>query len=167
MDIEEIFANFEALTSKQHEALKLASMHYTSKQIAIKLNVAAVTIDKRIEAVRAKLDQMPRVDVLRHYRVWQERYDQAIDGPIILTRSHPTVSETSQQSPDDVVLFEDSLAFDARAPWDRSDQRLLPRIKPSDLGVGGKLLLMLLGAIAIIAVAVLSVAFANAIKTMV
>ena len=62
---------------------------------------------------------------------------------------------------------EDSLTFDGRAAWDRMPQGLQPGIKPSDLGIGGKLLLILVGAVAIMMVAVLSMAFANALGTMV
>ena len=52
------FANiFSSLTEKQHEALALACQHLTSKQIAQELGVAPVTIDKRIDAVRAALVQ--------------------------------------------------------------------------------------------------------------
>ncbi len=67
MDRHDIHSVFDALTEKQDEALRLACQHLTSKQIAQELNVAPVTIDKRIDAVRVKLGHMPRTDVLRHY----------------------------------------------------------------------------------------------------
>jgi hypothetical protein len=62
--------------------------------------------------------------------------------------------------------FEDSMAFDARASWDRKPVWLRPGLKPSDLGIGGKLLVMLGGAAAIMMVAVLSMAFADALMSM-
>jgi len=167
MDQCDVHSIFRALTAKQDEALRLACQHLTSKQIARELGVAPVTIDKRIDAVRAKLGHMPRVEVLRHYRAWAERYDPIIDDPTILTNSPPIAAPTVSQPQERSFVFEDSLAFDARAPWDRTSDWLQPGIKPADLGVGGKLLLILAGAVAIMIVAVLSMAFANALGTMV
>ncbi|MBX7483184.1 sigma factor-like helix-turn-helix DNA-binding protein [Qipengyuania qiaonensis] len=167
MDHCDVHSIFTSLTEKQDEALRLACQHLTSKQIAKELGVAPVTIDKRIDAVRAKLDYMPRIEVLRHYRAWAERYDRTIDDPTILTNSPPIAAPTASQPSERSYVFEDSLAFDARASWDRNSSWLQPGIKPSDLGVGGKLLFILAGAVAIMIVAVLSMAFANALGTMV
>lgn len=166
MDQSAIHSVFASLTEKQDEALRLACQHLTSKQIAQELGVAPVTIDKRIDAVRAKLGHLPRVEVLRHYRAWAEAYDRTIDDPTILTIPPSFAAPTDSQSQERPYVFEDSLAFDARAPWDRAPEWLQPGIKPSDLGVGGRLLLIVLGAVAIMMVAVLSMAFANALATM-
>jgi DNA-binding CsgD family transcriptional regulator len=166
MDHGAIHSVFVSLTEKQEEALRLACQHLTSKQIAQELGVAPVTIDKRIDAVRAKLGHMSRVEVLRHYRAWAEAYDRTIDDPTILTPPPSSAASTTAQPQERPYVFEDSLAFDARAPWDRSSDWLQPRIRPSDLGISGKLLLIALGAVAIMAVAVLSMAFANALATM-
>lgn len=167
MGTQTIHSVFESLTAKQHETLRLAANHFTSKQIALELGVAPVTIDKRIEAVRSKLDQLPRVDLLRHYRAWTDGYGQPINDPIILPHPPASTPETGSQAAGQGLRFEDSLTFDVRAPWDRPGTAILPRVKPSDLGMGGKLLFMLGGAIAILAIAILSIAFANAIATMV
>ena len=167
MDQYDIHTVFGRLTDKQDEVLRLACQHLTSKEIAKELGLAPVTIDKRIDAVRAKLGHMPRVEVLRHYRAWAEQYDQIIDDPAILTNFPPNAAPTIPQLPGQSYTFEDSLTFDGRAAWDRMPQGLQPGIKPSDLGIGGKLLLILVGAVAIMMVAVLSMAFANALGTMV
>lgn len=166
MDRSAIDAVFSSLTDKQDEAVRLACRHLTSKQIAQELGVAPVTIDKRIDAVRAKLGQMSRVDVLRNYRAWSETYERTIDDPIILTRPAYSAPSMAPQQEERLYRFEDSFAFDGRAPWDRSANWLQPGIKPSDLGVSGKLLFMLVGAVAIMIVAVLSMAFANALGSM-
>ena len=63
---------FESLTEKQREALDLACTHYTSKQIARRLKIAPATADKRIDAVRAKLEYLPRADLLRQYAEWKQ-----------------------------------------------------------------------------------------------
>ncbi|GGD57122.1 helix-turn-helix domain-containing protein [Croceicoccus mobilis] len=167
MGTQTIHAIFESLTEKQHETLRLAANHFTSKQIALELGVAPVTIDKRIEAVRSKLDLMPRVDLLRHYRTWSDSYGQPINDLIILPDTTASAPEAGLQAAEQGMRFNDSLTFDVRAPWDHSGTAILPRIKPSDLSMGGKLLFMLGGAIAILVIAILSIAFANAVATMV
>ena len=166
MDRHDIHSVFDALTEKQDEALRLACQHLTSKQIAQQLNVAPVTIDKRIDAVRAKLGHMPRIDVLRHYRAWAEGYGRTIDDPTILATPRKDEARRSRQPRESSYVFEDSFAFDTRASWDRNSRWLPPRIRPSDLGVGSRLLLILAGAVAIMIVAVLSMAFAHALGTM-
>lgn len=158
---------FHSLTSKQHETLALASSHLTSKQIARKLGVAPVTIDKRIEGVRARLGSIPRSDLLRLYNEWRSTYDRSIDDPIILGETDQNRPSSVEQPPDPVLDFSDSLMFDGRASWERDPVWLRPGLNPSDLGASGKILAMLGGAVAIMMVAVLSVAFADAFMSFV
>lgn len=166
MPKDDAFAVFDSLTEKQHVTLTLASRHLTSKQIAIELAVAPVTINKRIETVRARLGLIPRTELLRLYGEWRERYDRIIDDPIILARE-PSKSDGCDAQPVNFALsFEDSLSFDGRTSWDRQKTWLRPGLKPSDLGVSEKLLLIAGGAVAIMMVAVLSIAFADALMSM-
>ncbi|MGB3473010.1 MAG: LuxR C-terminal-related transcriptional regulator [Erythrobacter sp.] len=158
---------FASLTDKQHEALGLACQHLTSKQIAQELGVAPVTIDKRIDAVRAKLGYLPRLEVLRLYSAWFVQYERMVDDPTILAPSANFPPKLSEQSDGSTLVFEDSLVFDARRSWDPATSRLLPGLKPSDLGVAGKLFFMLGGSVAIMVVAVLTMAFANALVSMI
>lgn len=156
---------FRTLTDKQHEALMLACAHLTSKQIAIKLGISPVSIDKRIDGVRAKLGNISRVELLHLYQGWQQRYDRTLPDPIILPHQTPIVANDGQQMDEHVYRFDDSLAFDARASWDKSLEYLWPGLQPSDLGKGGKLLAMLAGAVAILMVVVLSLAVATSLGT--
>lgn len=161
----EAFPVFASLTQKQHEALVLAAKLLTSKQIALQLGVAPVTIDKRIESVRARLGHLTRSDLLRLYRAWCEAYDRPIDDPIILDERPQLPPLLSAQHGQPILMFQDSVAFDARAPWDRSDTMLRPGLRLSGLGVGGKLIVMLLGSVAIMMVAVLCMAFVGALMS--
>lgn len=161
------FAVFDSLTEKQHQTLRLAARHRTSKQIANALNLAPVTIDKRIEGVRSRLGAIPRADLLRLYGEWSDAYDRTICDPIILGEQADQPALISEQLSGETLRFDDSVVFDARASWDRSSGWLRPGLNPSDLGVIGKLLVMLGSAIAILMVAVLSMAFADALMSMV
>ncbi|MEQ5789314.1 hypothetical protein J3454_15590 [Erythrobacter sp. NFXS35] len=158
---------FDSLTDKQHQTLRLAARHLTSKQIASELKLAPVTIDKRIEGVRARLGSIPRTDLLRLYGSWCETYDRTINDPAILGEQHKEAAFPSQQLFEEPLAFNDSIVFDARASWDRPSEWLRPGVNPSDLGIAGKLLVMLAGAVAIMMVAVLSMAFAEGLMSMV
>lgn len=155
---------FRALTDKQHEALMMACAHLTSKQIAVKLGVAPVSIDKRIDGVRAKLGYISRVELLHLYQSWQG-YDRTLPEPIILTPQAPLVEEQVERIDEPVYRFEDTLAFDARASWDQPFGYPWPGLRPSELGTGGKLLAILAGAVAILMVVVLSLAVATSLGT--
>lgn len=156
---------FVSLTEKQHEALVLACSHLTSKQIALKLGIAPVTVDKRIDSVRSKLGYISRPELLHLYQGWLEGYDQTIDDPVILPDCPPPATNHDPQISGQSYLFEDSLKFDVRPSWDNSNGILRPGLRPSDLGVAGKLLAILAGAVAILMLVVLSLAVATTLRT--
>lgn len=157
---------FQSLTDKQHEAVRLAAGHLTSKQIAQDLGVAPATVDKRIDAVRAKIGFPPRTELLRLYLAWLETGEQTCRGTIPLTQHSEIPERVGQQPEPRFHVFEDSLVFDERASWDQPTSALSSGIKLSDLGVIGKTLIMLAGAIFVLMVAVLSIAFSTALETL-
>jgi DNA-binding CsgD family transcriptional regulator len=162
MSRDEAFCVFESLTAKQLATLELATKHFTSKQIARQLGVAPVTIDKRMESVRARLGSISRPELLSLYDQWRNIHDKAIDDTIILGQSLANDATGDAQSAQTVLAFEDSLTFDERTSWDPGQAWSRPGLKPSDLGVVGKLLAIIAGALAMVMVAVLCVAFADA-----
>lgn len=161
----EVASVFDSLTDKQRETLTLACRHLTSKEIAQELGVAPVTIDKRIEAIRARLGNIPRHEVMGLFRQYHHAYDQAIYEPIVLACDLSDQPSVFPQPDDPQLAFHDSLRLDARASWGLGTDWLRPGLKPSDLGIIGKLVFMVLGALAIMMVAVLSVAFADALMS--
>ena len=162
---------FESLTTKQRETLALASTHMTSKQIAIALGVAPVTIDKRIETVRARLGHISRSELIRIYRHWSletdhmDLYDQAMHDPIILGMTATELPLRSPQPPDGSLRFEDSIRFDTRASWEAHPVRMRPGWNLSDFGIGARLAMMLAGALVIMMIAVLCMAFVDALMS--
>lgn len=156
---------FDSLTEKQRETLLLACGHLTSKEIALKLGVAPVTIDKRIEAIRARLGNISRHEVIGLYRQHQLHYDRPIYEPIIVDCDRAAPPFPASQPDLSQMAFHDSLRLDARAPWNRGHDWLRPGLKPSDLGIVGKLMVMIMGSLSIMMVAVLLMAFADALMS--
>ncbi len=56
---------FETLTAKQRQAMALAADGLTSKEIARELDISPHSVDKRIDAVRGRLDARPRSQIVR------------------------------------------------------------------------------------------------------
>lgn len=165
MSIDAISQLLESLTPKQRDVLDLASQHMTSKQIARELDITPKTVDRRIESVRARLDNIPRSDLLRHYSRWLEgggKSPRAISPLSSLTSEWQGSASQSQTD----LTFHDSLVFDNRAEWDRDEGWLRKETKLSNYGPGARVLLILLGAIAIMALAVLTFAASLALSTM-
>lgn len=156
------YSVFENATEKQLEALSLAAEGLTSKQIAKQLQVAPRTIDQRIDSLRSKLDGLPRNDLVRHFRAWKTVYGLTTYDPILLTPPADNAARKPSQH-DSELIFEDALSFDERAPWDRERKWLRPEIKPSDLGAGSRLLIIIAGAVLILVGVVLTAAFSNAL----
>lgn len=156
------FAAFGHATEKQLEAIDLAAEGLISKQIARQLGVTPRSIDQRIDALRQKAGNMARTDLVRHYRAWMSTRERIPCDPIPVTQAATTTPQESLQPVTDFV-FEDSLTFDERAPWDRERSWLRPEIKPSDLGIGQRLLFITAGAVLILIGVVLTAAFSNAL----
>ena len=156
----------DELTEKQVVVLDLAAHGFTSKEIARQLDLAPRTVDQRVDAVRNRLGGISRADLVRRYRSSRAICDPTTYDGITIADAPLSGASEARQLENDVLLFEDSLTFDARAPWQREGYRLPPGFSPSDLGTGGKLLFMLAGAALIMAVAVLSVAFSHGLQTL-
>ena len=162
MESSRIFPVFENATDKQLEALELAVEGLTSKQIAQRLDVAPRSVDQRIDNLRAKLDNIPRNDLVRHFRHWKGICGLTTYDPTPITQSNRDNASPSPQ-PEPQLVFEDSLTFDGRAPWDRERRWVRPEIKPSELGAGYRLLFIVAGAVLILSGVVLTAAFSNAL----
>ena len=166
------FPVFESMTAKQHETMRLAVLLLTSKEIAAILGVAPVTVDKRIEALRARLGSIPRNELIRLYRQWCNQcdgkvtYGRAISDPIILAEEGNATTYASVRSVEPQLEFEDSTTQVAFASASGSGrQELRPDTILSAMGVSGKLVAMLVGAVIIMMIAVLCMAFVDALMS--
>lgn len=157
---------FSELTDKQREALDLAAAGLTSKEIGRELGISPHSVDKRIDAVRAQLDAMPRNRLVREFRYWSTGGDSITgDLPPLAGIPFPPPNGSSQLS-GDTLLFDDVLALGGHHRWDAQPGWLHRGIKPSDLSVSGRLLLILAGAILIAAAFVLVAASGNVLVDM-
>lgn len=156
---------FEAATEKQLGTLRLAAEGLTSKQIAIELEVAPRTVDQRIDALRARLDGMPRNDLVRCYRRWRAVCDQTTYDPIPVPNDCPTPSYRRQPKEAELV-FQDAMTFDGRASWDKQSDWTRPEIEPFSLSPLKKVLAVIAGALALLMGFALIVATAEGINSL-
>ena len=161
MGAQRSFAVFNHLTDKQREALDLAARGFTSKEIARQLEISPHSVDKRIDAVRSQLDAMPRQRLVREFREWDERC-HSITGEQITVENHPeSAPEDSTQSTGETLVFGDALVLGSHETRKSQARRLRSGIRPSDLSVGWRLLLVLMAAFLAAAAFVLVVAAGN------
>ena len=156
---------FETLTERQREVLDLAALHMTSKQIARNLGISHKTVDRRIENIRARLENVPRSDLLRLYVSFTADGGKTPSAFSHLSSNCPRPQSSVRQF-ESHVTFQDSLVLDERTEWDRGADWRIPEIHLSDFGPGTRILLMLLGAVAIMALAVLTFTASSALSTM-
>lgn len=158
LEVPSLFSN---LTTKQHEALSLASQGFTSKEIARLLKISHHSVDKRIDAVRIQLDGVPRSTLVRLFREWDSGCHSITGEPSPLPKTfHPT-QRLEPHLIGETLSFSDVATFDARAEWSRDARWGWPGIGPSDLSMGWRLLLILFGAFFTAAAFVLVAAGAN------
>ena len=166
MNESQAFHIFESATKKQREALERAADGLTSKQIALDLGVAPRTIDQRIDAVRLRLDGMPRNDLVRHYRKWLSICDRITCDAIPVTSLGG--NEQANAAPKEAVLdFKDAVSIDERVSWDGYEPWRRPGYKPSDLGPLGKALAVLAAATFLLMIFSLIVSSAEGVTSLV
>ena len=157
---------FEDLTPKQFEALNLAAAGYTSKEIARQLEISPHSVDKRIDAIRAQLNAMPRQQLVREFREWNEGCHSTTGGQFPLTGSGRINAETSSQTDGEALVFNDVLTFDGTDSWNAEPAWLHRGVKPSDLGIGARLMFVFAGAFLMAAAFVLVAASGNVLVDM-
>ncbi|WP_247711332.1 helix-turn-helix domain-containing protein [Qipengyuania gelatinilytica] len=136
-------AVFDMLTEKQREALFLAASGLTSKEIARDLGISPHSVDKRIDMVRAQLGSIPRHQLVREFRHWHARCESTTGEPSPLDAEIVFDPKMASQPAGDMLLFEDALTFGEQKGWERHASWLHPGIRPSDLSVGWRLMLVL------------------------
>lgn len=99
---------FETLTAKQRQAMALAADGLTSKEIARELDISPHSVDKRIDAVRGRLDARPRSQIVRDYRAWSDRTGEPITGDRSpLTHPSPDTASLEPQPEGETLPFDD------------------------------------------------------------
>ncbi|MBX7513586.1 helix-turn-helix transcriptional regulator [Qipengyuania sp. GH38] len=160
---QESYEVFDQLTDKQREALDLAARGFTSKEIARELEISPHSVDKRIDAVRSQLDAMPRQRLVREFREWDERCHSITGDPFTVETDPESGPEEGTQSTGETLVFGDALVFGSHLTRESQARRLRSGIRPSDLSVGWRLLLVLMAAFLAAAAFVLVAAAGNAL----
>ena len=143
------------LTDKHREALDLVVAGFTSKEAAPQIGISHKGFDRRIEVACGILGVASRGEAARIHRAMSGEWGNSPWEPFPLAESGQRSDEGEAQSTDRSLVFRDALTFDGRASWDREQTELRPGIRLSDLGVSGKLVAMVCGAVALAAFVVL------------
>lgn len=145
------------LTEKQAEVMHLVRQGYNSKQIGRLLHISPATVDQRADGARKKLGAATRGEAARLFAASKPMPECLIYDALPLTPDPQP--PPCPGSPRDSLRFHDA-AFDDRALWDRGSPWRLPDFEPQQLGIWGRLLFVLAGAVIIMLVAGEAVRFA-------
>jgi DNA-binding CsgD family transcriptional regulator len=140
----------EQLTAKQAEALSLASMHLTSKEIALRLHLSPSAVDQRLDSARRTLGASTRGEAVR---IFQRSCAQEVACSQFAT-------DSAQVSPSDdprhraldgldetIFRLADAVAYAPQAPWHSWLEQVVPELTPGKIGTGRRLGLIVWGAV--------------------
>lgn len=163
---------FDFVTAKQAAVLDLLADHRTSKEIAHLLDISETAINRRIELLRSRLGGIPRLELIRRYRLWSSGQAESADSPGVENRirilpladTAPDGERKPQDSPGADLAFKDSLEIKIDAPWTRSSEpRIVPRVLDGENATLTRGMVIAIILLAIIASLVLGLAAAQAI----
>lgn len=160
--------SFHALTPKQSEALALAAEHKSSKEIARELNISPHSVDKRLDEVRRRLGVDTRREAVRvhHEEIGITTGECSTGDASTVTEPAEASHKPSVDRNDALFTFADAEPYSQPAPWTYS-LPVVPKIRPDQIGSVARVGLILLGALAIVILALLLLSIAEGLKTLV
>ncbi len=124
---------FEDLTEKQRQTMELLSEGRTSKEIARQLGISVSAVVQRVESLRAKAGGAMRKDLVRNYRLYQERSlvtCNQITGNSVHLAPHDELPDAPlwNFSGSDLELA-DAMTFERSGLWaSQSEPRVVPEV---------------------------------------
>lgn len=155
----------DSLTEKQAEALELVCQHLQTKEIARILGISPRSVDQRIDAARQKLGAATRIEAARIYAAHSDIPYRLTGEPFPVP--HSPASGQPQESPRDLMRFEDAGVFVERAPWDRTNPWRIPELEPRDLGTVARLITMVVLAVALLLLVTLGLDLSRSLGLMI
>jgi DNA-binding CsgD family transcriptional regulator len=139
----------DQLTAKQAEALSLASMHLTSKEIALRLNLSPSAVDQRLDSARRTLGASTRGEAVRIFQRSCAREltcSQFATDSAQVTPSDDLRHRAVDGLDDPIFRLADAVTYTPRAPWHGWLEQVVPELTPRKLGTGRRLGLIVWGA---------------------
>ena len=169
---EEQSAVLEKITPKQREALRLALLHKSSKEIGRELGIAPRSVDQRLDAARIVLGASGRFDAARKFYDLLCASERLTSDPFLLGESgFGRRDESGEQS---LYVFGDALAFSAPAVWESSAEvepvtwrRFAPGLPSATSGLGDRIMWIVIGAFAILTLVVLGLAATEGLERLI
>ena len=140
------------LTEKQVEVLNLVwHEHLSSKEIAARLNISPRAVDQRLDAARKVLGCATRQEAAREYARLNPTSERLTSEPIHVRESPDSSDPSGVAAKGPFYRFEDSMGY-APTSIPEWPSRSVPDISPGKVRRSHRLLLIVGGAIAILAV---------------
>lgn len=165
-------AMLNKVTPKQREVLRLALVRKSSKEIARELGIVARSVDQRLDAARITLDATSRFEAARKFYDLICTSERLTSDPFILGESGgDRRSEAGEQS---LYVFGDALQFSARPVWEGAAatipdtwRRFVPGLPSAASGSRDRIMWIVIGAVAILALVLVGLAVAESLERLV
>ena len=164
---------FDSLTDKQRETMELLAEGWTSKEIALKLDISESAVVQRIEAIRGKAGGALRKDLARLYREYTNELSigcKQNTGKIFhLSAWNDGPDNEPRNSAEDDLVLGDALTFERNAPWanTRSEPRVVPEVLDGDAATLYRLLAAVGLALGMVVLTLVLLAVAEALGNLV
>ncbi len=131
--------NFDEVTEKQMDVLRLLADGRTGKEIAAALEVSESAVVKRIELLRRRAGGATRAEVVRRFKAWQsqstnQHQDETCKNVAGLffhleNQSKQLDQFVRDENGSDFELADASMPFSAFAPWqDQTEPKVVPEV---------------------------------------
>ena len=156
----------ERLTAKEREVLEMVHARLSSKEIGLKLGLSHKTVDQRLDNARAKLGAPTRIAAARAFAELSDIPERFPYDPFLLSEPALILPKDRGASTDDAYTFGDSLSFGSELPWNSQQPASAPEFWALRLGALPRLVLILLGAVALLVLASLGLSLSVGISTL-
>ena len=157
----------ERLTAKERQVLEMVHARLSSKEIGLKLGLSHKTVDQRLDNARAKLGAPTRIAAARAFAEFSNIPERFPYDPFLLPETAAIRPQDRSASTVDAYTFGDSLSFGSELPWNSQQPSGAPEFWALRLGALPRLVLILLGAVALLVLASLGLSLSEGISALV
>ena len=156
----------DKLTAKEREVLELVHARLSSKEIGQKLSLSHKTVDQRLDNARAKLGAPTRIAAARAFAELSNIPERFPYEPFPLSEAGSILPEDRGVLAAAAYTFGDSLSFGSEFPRNNRETSSAPEFWALRLGALPRLVLILLGAIALLVLASLGMSLSEGVSAL-
>ena len=169
---EEQRAQLSKISPKQRDALRLALVRKSSKEIGRELGIGPRAVDQRLDAARITFGSGSRFEAARQFDALIRASEGLTSEPFLLGDNGVERRSGSGEQP--LYVFGDALQFSGGPAWEDSTpvdpitwQRFVPGLPSAVSGSRDRIMWIVIGAVSILALVLIGLAVVESLKRVV